>query len=240
MEFKKNLSDFVLSGAIYHWVKDKRWEVVMKSVVLSVMVLFVAASFAESNEVGRATNTPPTSFVKVFEKPPQVITNIATLGGKGYTNAIIITVEPDGLTLKLKSGIRKIYFTELSEDVQKEFGYDTEKAKKYQEDCAKARADSSRWRAEQAEAKRLEQEKYEKEQEEAAKWKKKKEDDARAHAETKLYEANLAARRAADQQKIREGIRKDIAEHRKTKSNASSSETRKDAQFYIDKLNRSL
>jgi len=37
-------------------------------------------------------------------------------------------VEADGIVVKTKAGISKLYFTELPEDVQKRYHYDTEKA----------------------------------------------------------------------------------------------------------------
>jgi len=47
-----------------------------------------------------------------------------TIDGKEYKNATVNRVEPDGLVLKTKSGISKLYFTELPEDVQKRYHYD--------------------------------------------------------------------------------------------------------------------
>jgi hypothetical protein len=47
-----------------------------------------------------------------------------TLDGKEYKNATVNRVEPDGIVLKTKSGITKIYFTELPKDVQERFHYD--------------------------------------------------------------------------------------------------------------------
>ena len=51
-----------------------------------------------------------------------------TIKGKEYKNADVSRVESDGIVLKTKSGISKIYFTELPKDVQERFGYDPEKA----------------------------------------------------------------------------------------------------------------
>src|SRR5436189_205270 len=49
--------------------------------------------------------------------------NITTVNGKVYKNATISRVEPDGIVLKSKSGITKLYFTELPKDVQERFHY---------------------------------------------------------------------------------------------------------------------
>ena len=41
-----------------------------------------------------------------------------TINGKEYKNATVTRVEPDGILLKTKSGISKVYFTELPKEVQ--------------------------------------------------------------------------------------------------------------------------
>ena len=53
-----------------------------------------------------------------------------TIDGKEYKNVTVSRVEPDGIVLSSKSGISKVYFTELPKDVQERFGYDPEKATK--------------------------------------------------------------------------------------------------------------
>jgi len=54
-----------------------------------------------------------------------------TVNGKEYTDATVTRVEPDGLVLKTKSGITKVYFTELPKEVQEHFYYDSKKAASY-------------------------------------------------------------------------------------------------------------
>jgi hypothetical protein len=44
-----------------------------------------------------------------------------TINGKEYKNASVSRVEPDGIVLKGKSGITKVYFTELPKNVQERF-----------------------------------------------------------------------------------------------------------------------
>ena len=46
-----------------------------------------------------------------------------TLRGKEYKNATVMRVEPDGIVVRTKSGISKVYFVELPEDVQQRFHY---------------------------------------------------------------------------------------------------------------------
>jgi hypothetical protein len=51
-----------------------------------------------------------------------------TINGKEYKNVTVSRVEADGIVLKSKSGISKVYFTELPKDVQTRFHYDPERA----------------------------------------------------------------------------------------------------------------
>ena len=44
-----------------------------------------------------------------------------TTTGKVYKNATVSRVEGDGIVLKTEKGIVKVYFTELSQDVQEQF-----------------------------------------------------------------------------------------------------------------------
>jgi len=59
---------------------------------------------------------------------PALAEDFKTLKGKEYKDATITRVEPDGVVLKHKSGISKVYFTELPKEVQERFHYDPAKA----------------------------------------------------------------------------------------------------------------
>jgi|SRR5215469_3376508 len=54
-----------------------------------------------------------------------------TNNGKEYKNAIVTQVDPDGIVVKTKAGISKLYFPELPEDVQKRYHYDRGEAANY-------------------------------------------------------------------------------------------------------------
>jgi len=54
-----------------------------------------------------------------------------TVQGKEYKNVTVSRVEPDGIVLKSKSGISKVYFVELSPDVQERFHYNATIASAY-------------------------------------------------------------------------------------------------------------
>jgi hypothetical protein len=51
-----------------------------------------------------------------------------TVNGKEYKNVTVSRVEPDGIVVKSKSGITKLYFTELPKEVQERFHYDPAQA----------------------------------------------------------------------------------------------------------------
>src|SRR5262245_29231732 len=46
-----------------------------------------------------------------------------TIKGKEYKNVTVSRVEADGIVIKTKTGISKIYFAELPKDVQEQFHY---------------------------------------------------------------------------------------------------------------------
>ena len=46
-----------------------------------------------------------------------------TIKGKEYKNVTVSRVEADGIVIKTKTGLSKIYFVELPKDVQKRFRY---------------------------------------------------------------------------------------------------------------------
>jgi hypothetical protein len=51
-----------------------------------------------------------------------------TINGKEYKNVTVSRVEADGIVLKSKSGISKVYFVELPKEVQERFHYNPEEA----------------------------------------------------------------------------------------------------------------
>jgi hypothetical protein len=57
--------------------------------------------------------------------------DFTTINGKEYKDATVTRVEPDGIVVKMKSGITKVYFAELPREVQEHFHYDSEKAASY-------------------------------------------------------------------------------------------------------------
>jgi hypothetical protein len=68
------------------------------------------------------------AVLAVLAVPLAVAEDFKALNGKEYKNASVSRVEPDGIVLKTKSGISKVYFAELPRDVQERFNYDPQKA----------------------------------------------------------------------------------------------------------------
>jgi hypothetical protein len=54
-----------------------------------------------------------------------------TVAGKEYKDVTVNRVEPDGILVKTKSGISKVYFVELPKEVQERFHYDPQTATAY-------------------------------------------------------------------------------------------------------------
>jgi hypothetical protein len=74
-----------------------------------------------------------------------------TLNGREYKDATITRAEPDGIVVKTKSGITKVYFAELPKEIQERFHYDPEKASAH---SAAQAANYSAYQKQQEEAER--------------------------------------------------------------------------------------
>ena len=60
-----------------------------------------------------------------------VAEDFKTIGGKEYKNVTVSRIEPDGIVLRTKSGISKLYFVELPKEVQERFHYNAAIAAAY-------------------------------------------------------------------------------------------------------------
>jgi thiol-disulfide isomerase/thioredoxin len=58
---------------------------------------------------------------------------LKTIDGKEYKNVIVSRIESDGIVLRTKSGISKVYFVELPKDVQERFHYNAAIAAAYEQ-----------------------------------------------------------------------------------------------------------
>jgi hypothetical protein len=77
-----------------------------------------------------------------------------TVNGKEYKDATVTRVDPDGIVVKTKSGITKVYFVELSKEVQEHFHYNSEKAASY---SAEQAANYAAYQKQQEETRRQQQ-----------------------------------------------------------------------------------
>jgi hypothetical protein len=83
-----------------------------------------------------------------------VAEDFKTVNGKEYKDATITRVEPDGIVVKTKSGVIKVYFAELPKEVQDRFHYDPEKAASY---SAEQAANYTAYQKQQEEIRRQQQ-----------------------------------------------------------------------------------
>jgi chromosome segregation ATPase len=78
-----------------------------------------------------------------------------TVNSKEYKDATVTRVDPDGIVVKTKSGITKVYFAELPKEVQERFHYDPQKASAY---SAEQAANYTAYQHQQADAQRQREE----------------------------------------------------------------------------------
>jgi hypothetical protein len=62
--------------------------------------------------------------VDVLAEPPLTLESITTTKGKVYTHVKITQIEPSGIKIYHDSGVARVFFEEMSPDVQKLFNYD--------------------------------------------------------------------------------------------------------------------
>jgi hypothetical protein len=81
-----------------------------------------------------------------------------TNDGKEYKDATVRRVEADGIVVSTKTGISKLYFTELPKDVRQRFHYDPENAAAAQSTAIQQTEEFNRRRSDAYEAQRKQQE----------------------------------------------------------------------------------
>jgi thiol-disulfide isomerase/thioredoxin len=89
------------------------------------------------------------AFLILCFVPVAFADDFKAIDGKEYKNVTVTRVEPDGLVLKSKSGISKVYFIELPPDVQKRFQYNPANAAAYSAEQAASQAAYQMQQAEQ-------------------------------------------------------------------------------------------
>ena len=76
-------------------------------------------------------NTIVLTFLILLFTAASFADDFKTFNGKEYKDATVNRVEPDGIVVKTKSGMSKVYFVELPKEVQERFHYDPQKASTY-------------------------------------------------------------------------------------------------------------
>jgi len=99
-------------------------------------------------------STKVLAFLILFFMSTAFAEDFKTVNGKEYKDATVTRVEPDGVVVKTKSGVAKVYFAELPKDVQERFHYDSEKAASY---SAEQAANYTAYQKQQEETRRQQQ-----------------------------------------------------------------------------------
>ena len=86
-----------------------------------------------------------------------------TIEGKEYKDAKVSRIEPDGLVLITKSGISKVYFSELPKEVQERFHYDPQRAAEFTSQTVEQNRLWRQQRAEEEQKRAEERKKYQSE-----------------------------------------------------------------------------
>src|SRR5438309_4779903 len=94
----------------------------------------------------------------VFFASIAIADDFKAIDGKEYKNVKVKRVEPDGIVLSSKSGISKVYFTELPKEVQERFNYDAAKGAAYSAEQV-AHSDAFSKQRQESEQQRLEERK---------------------------------------------------------------------------------
>ena len=71
------------------------------------------------------------AFLILFFTTVVLADDFKLVSGKEYKNVTVSRVEPDGIVLRTKSGISKVYFVELPNDIQQRFHYNAAIASAY-------------------------------------------------------------------------------------------------------------
>ncbi len=85
----------------------------------------------ERFQLRQEVNTKVLAFLILSFASTAFSEDFKTVNGKEYNDATISRVEPDGIVIKTKSGITKVYFAELPKEIQERFHYDQQKANTY-------------------------------------------------------------------------------------------------------------
>jgi sRNA-binding protein len=74
---------------------------------------------------------PPFFILMICFGSTVLADDFKTTEGKEYKDATVSRIEPDGIVVRTKSGISKLYFVELPQEVQRRFNYEPQQARAY-------------------------------------------------------------------------------------------------------------
>ncbi len=106
-------------------------------------------------QLPQEVNTKVLTFLILLFVSAAFSEDFKTVNGKEFKDAAITRVEPDGIVVKTKSGMSKVYFAELPKEVQERFHYDPQKASTYSTEQA---ANYAAYQHQQADAQRQREE----------------------------------------------------------------------------------
>ena len=107
-----------------------------------------------TSDRGNKCSTKVLTFLILSFTSAAFAEDFKTVNGKEYKDATVTRVDPDGIVVKTKSGITKVYFIELPKEVQERFHYDSEKAASY---SAEQAANYTAYQKQQEETQRQQQ-----------------------------------------------------------------------------------
>jgi hypothetical protein len=85
------------------------------------IIHFVVAVWGRKTAESRRVKYCGTLILAVLFASLALSEDFKTVSGKVYKDATVSRIEADGIELKTKTGISKVYFTELPQDVQERF-----------------------------------------------------------------------------------------------------------------------
>ena len=106
-------------------------------------------------QLPQEVNTKVLTFLILLFVGAAFSEDFKTINGKEFKDATVTHVEPDGIVVKTKSGLSKVYFAEMPKEVQERFHYDPQKASTY---SAEQAANYAAYQNQQAEAQRQREE----------------------------------------------------------------------------------
>jgi hypothetical protein len=98
----------------------------MRNIIYAALVLFGIRSLGSFAVRVKCWATTLATLL-VLSASLALAEDFKTVNGKVYKDATVSRVEADGIMLRTKTGISKVYFVELPADVQKRFHYDNSK-----------------------------------------------------------------------------------------------------------------